>query len=98
MTRLSARQFKMLNEISRSDVHISIIKTWNQTTFGSILHREYISYNEHSKLFKITKMGSAALNEFKSIEIIRKIDNGLLSHYFNELFPTSKIVQMRKAS
>jgi len=105
MTKLSARQYKMLKNLDQRDsVFIDHARELNQVSFGSLFHRGYIEFNRLTKHFYITKKGSEALQEFKEINITRINVDGAFSHYFPEpkLIRKQKtknnVQEMRKAS
>jgi hypothetical protein len=98
MIRLSARQYKLLLHFERrKDIFLDECRKFNQITFGALLYREYIAYNRRTQHFYLTRLGSAALIEFKSVEILRKAESGPFSHYFSEQ-KIAHIVEIKKGN
>lgn len=93
LIKLSSRQFAMLNQFHTHVQTLNKIKSLNQVTFGSLLHRDYIRFNKLKNYFFITQKGLDALQEFREIEIKRQIATNPLTHYFT---PQANLVQMPK--
>lgn len=83
---LSGRQYAMLRmffDQGRDSMRISDAQQWNQTTFRSMLIRNYISYTGHG--FRITKEGDEAMRLFEQAEIARSasMTSQPLTRYFD---------------
>ncbi|HEX6825896.1 MAG TPA: hypothetical protein VF077_06200 [Nitrospiraceae bacterium] len=86
MTRLSERQFKMLQTFADggADFWLSLEDAagYDQRPFRSMLMRQYVTYRA-GKGFKMTKTGAKAWSDFLSCNITRKDPTGALTSYFD---------------
>jgi hypothetical protein len=86
MITLSARQFTLLERFAsyRSGQHVSVAEAgrWNQTTFRSMLVRDYVRYRP-GKGFHLTERGHEAYGTFLAMPIDRKHPSLKLTSYFD---------------
>lgn len=84
MTRLSNRQFPMLQAFAASHDYMSIreAQAFDQRPFRSMLIQKWITYVS-KRGFRITAKGEAAFEEFLSTDIARKNQNAPLTKYFD---------------
>jgi len=99
MTRLSNRQYPMLQEFATGHLmSIERAQTFDQRPFRSMLIQEWIAYWP-GKGFHITQKGKDAWREFQSTEIHRQNPRLPLTRYFD---PTAyglqnvRVMQPRK--
>ena len=83
MTRLSNRQYPMLQALART-LYISILEAQkiDQRLFRSMLVQEWVAFRP-GKGFYITRSGLPALDEFRHTDIRRKDPRLQLTRYFD---------------
>ena len=96
MTRLSNRQYPMLQEFATGHLmSIERAQTYDQRPFRSMLIQEWIAYTGQG--FRITDKGREAWREFQSTEIWRKDPRKPLTSYFDPSVYGLKLVKKSAA-
>lgn len=65
-----------------------------------MIHRNYLKYYPKLNKFAVSEDGVNAMSEYTKIEILRKMQDGALSHYFKTDYDkiTSKLYVMSKTA
>ena len=97
LVKLSSRQFAILTTFSKRSFSLDEARALNQVSFGALLHREYLVFRQKTKRFHITNSGVSALQEYKEVEIKRKLETRAFTHYFSEQ-KIARVITLKKVS
>lgn len=97
--RLSNLQYSMLKVFTteRASFRLSIVEAgvFDQRPFASMLKRQYVSFERRTQSFYLTSTGRAAMIDFETRDILRKVATMQLTSYFNPK-DYSNVIQLRR--